>query len=156
MNNNLKLINLMRHFEFNSWFNPFILRETNLNELSLKSSVWSEDFCLIQDILLRLNRNSISTKTNNSTPVIMSSGEIDDFLVMPATNNRKLNLFNEDQIENLINNENYCNIKFICVNLKNLYWRLDVFNLCIKLKMRKQPSIDCVYYRMSYECSLRS
>ena len=167
MNNNLKLINLISHLEFNNWFNPLIVRETTLNELSLKSSLWSNDFCSIQDIILRLNKNLVAASSSNNS---LSTGaaplsnelnmnyEIDEFIIMPASGShtRKLNLFNEDQIENLINNQNYCNIKFICVNLKNLFWRLDVFNLCIKLKMRKQPHINCVYYKLSYECSLNS
>ena len=63
INNNIKLLHLIKHVQFNNWFNGLIfnnlIRGTNLMEISLKNGIWIQDFCLIQDIFLRLNKNLI-------------------------------------------------------------------------------------------------
>lgn len=152
INNNIKLINLIQHSQFNNWFNGlifnYLIKDTRLMEISLKSKLWIENFCLIQDIFLRLNKNLISKNLNDHDENANESNAIEH-----KNSNRRLYLFNEDQIDTLISNVNYCNIKFICANLKNLYWRLEVYNLCIRIKTKK-TQIDCLYYKMSYECSL--
>jgi len=147
LNNNIKIIQLIQQPMFYSWFTSLITikqeqqannqqqqqQETSI-DISFKSNLWLQDFCFIQDLFLRLNSIRISSSNSHSG----------------------LQLFNEDQIDSSIINSYYCNIKFICLNFKNINLKLDVLNnMCYKLaEIETTTNFNCIFYRMSYECFL--
>jgi hypothetical protein len=142
LNNNIKIIKLIQQPIFYSWFTSLITikqqqqqqHDTSI-DISLKSNTWLQDFCSIQDLFLRLNR-------------IINDNQ---------QQQRRLHLFNEDLIEASLSNINlyYCNIKFICMNFKNIYLKLDVYNMCDRInEIDYLKKSNCIFYRMSYECFL--
>ncbi len=124
------------------WLQFYLFNSTNeqasLTQISLKSDLWSDNFCLVQKFTnLNLNTKSDFYLNQNKT--------------------RELILFDPTEIVNsniLHKSESpaYCNFKFICHNLiyfSRTTWNLNMGKICNVVKEIGKP---CSFYSMRAKC----
>ena len=121
LNNNIKLVDLISNLV---WLTTLLnlKQERSLNEISLKSSLWTKDFCVLHNVVshLKIANEQIQRQKNNT-----------------IEKTRHLRLFFDDDFdEKNQDDDSYCNINFICKYSNShtaSFWQVDTINSCNRI-----------------------
>jgi len=143
LNNNMRLINLMAN---PAWLTNIFnsKKDSLLNEINLKSNLWSKDFCSLHFLISNLFQSTDTYQNQNNSSVT----SLDKF--------KYLRIFYEEELE--IDNEDddlYCNHNFICKysnNATHLLWKIEPLITC--LNILKSVTIDkrCLFNEKIHDC----
>jgi hypothetical protein len=139
----MRLINLMAN---PAWLTNIFnsKKDSLLNEINLKSNLWSKDFCSLHFLISNLFQSTDTYQNQNNSSVT----SLDKF--------KYLRIFYEEELE--IDNEDddlYCNHNFICKysnNASHLLWKIEPLITC--LNILKSVTIDkrCLFNEKIHDC----
>ena len=133
MNNNVKLISLMTN---PVWLSDILSanQARTLSEISMKSTLWIEDFCLLQFLVTTFEKSSTKNFPLNGNKKYTNASGAMKPIDANEQRTKQLKLFFDDEIiENENDNGLYCNFFYMCKyaqGVSNSFWQIEQIGAC--------------------------